>query len=224
MLLLDVAAGIRHLREQGCEKIVLLGNSGGSSLAAFYQAQARCAKGQRLTQTPSGDPFDLNNFDLPAADAVACVAGHIGQGLLLGKLLDPSVADESDPITAVPELDLFNPQNGFQIPPESSRFSPEFLARYHEAQLARVSRLDAQARQMIQDQRNSAKMVDQANGDAAAHLQRASRAGWHMIIYRTTADPASVDLNIDPDDRIVSTYSAQRPDWKITARTGLPAQ
>ena len=139
MLLLDVAAGVRFLREQGCEKVILLGNSGGSSLAAFYQAQARCAPGSRLTYTPAGDEFDLNKFDLPGADAVILLAGHVGQGLLLGKLIDPSVVDENDPITAVPELDLFNPENGFRMPPESSHFSREFLTRYNAAQMARVA-------------------------------------------------------------------------------------
>jgi hypothetical protein len=221
MLLLDVAAGVRELREQGCDHVILLGNSGGSSLAAFYQAQARCVGGERLTHTPAGDAFNLNKFDLPAADAVICLAGHLGQGVLLSKLIDPSVADESDPITSVPELDLFNPQNGFRAPPESSQFSVEFLERYHNAQLERISRLDAKARQMIQDQRNSAKMIDQANGPALSHLQRAARAGWHMLIYRTTADPASVDLNIEPDDRIVATYSTQRPDLENYGENGF---
>jgi acetyl esterase/lipase len=37
----DVAAGLRFLREQGFKKIVLLGNSGGAGLYAFYAQQAR---------------------------------------------------------------------------------------------------------------------------------------------------------------------------------------
>jgi hypothetical protein len=41
-LILDLAAGIRFLRdEEGFEKIVMLGNSGGGSLFAYYDAQAR---------------------------------------------------------------------------------------------------------------------------------------------------------------------------------------
>src|SRR5271167_1121788 len=41
-LLLDLAAGIRFLRdEEGFEKIVMLGNSGGGSLFAYYDAHAR---------------------------------------------------------------------------------------------------------------------------------------------------------------------------------------
>ena len=36
----DLGAGVQFLRAQGYDKIVLIGNSGGGSLAAFYQAQA----------------------------------------------------------------------------------------------------------------------------------------------------------------------------------------
>lgn len=36
----DLGAGVRYLRELGYQKVVLIGNSGGASLSAFYQAQA----------------------------------------------------------------------------------------------------------------------------------------------------------------------------------------
>ena len=50
-LLLDLAAGIRYLREEeGFEKIVMLGNSGGGSLFAYYDAQARTPAGNRVTR------------------------------------------------------------------------------------------------------------------------------------------------------------------------------
>ena len=58
-LLFDIAAGMRWLREQGFERIVLLGNSGGGSLLGFYQSQASRAPGERLTRTPGGEPIDL---------------------------------------------------------------------------------------------------------------------------------------------------------------------
>src|SRR6185312_14310490 len=38
--LIDIGAGMTWLREQGVETIVLLGNSGGGSLMAAYQAEA----------------------------------------------------------------------------------------------------------------------------------------------------------------------------------------
>ena len=66
-LLLDLAAAIRFLREEeGFERIVMLGNSGGGSLFSYYDAQARTPKGSASTSPPGGGPPDLNKFDLPA--------------------------------------------------------------------------------------------------------------------------------------------------------------
>ena len=200
LLLLDVAAGVRMLHAQGCEKVILLGNSGGGSLAAFYQSQSTIAPPGRLTRTPAGDPLDLNKFDLPPAQGVMIVGGHIGQGLLLGKFIDASVVDDNDPTSVDPNLDIYDPRNGFRIPPESSKYSDEFLTRYRSAQLDRVRRLDAKARGLISAQRDAIDLETKASGEAKLHLQRAAKAGWHMIIYRTTADPAFTDLSIDADD------------------------
>src|SRR6516164_8388288 len=45
-LLIDLAAGIRYLREERrFERIVMLGNSGGGSLFAYYHAEAQKPKG-----------------------------------------------------------------------------------------------------------------------------------------------------------------------------------
>ena len=38
--LADIAVGVRFLREQGVERIVLLGNSGGGSLMGAYHSQS----------------------------------------------------------------------------------------------------------------------------------------------------------------------------------------
>src|ERR1700730_14124011 len=40
-LVYDMAAGVGLLKERGCEQVVLLGNSGGGTLAALYQWQAQ---------------------------------------------------------------------------------------------------------------------------------------------------------------------------------------
>jgi hypothetical protein len=220
-LLLDVAAGIKLLRDRGCEKVILLGNSGGSSLAAFYQAQARTTSPGRLTHTPAGDPLDLNKFDLPPADAVVFVGCHVGQGALMAKFIDGSVVDENDPVAADPELDLYNPRNGFRMPPESSRYSEEFLAKYRAAQMTRVRRLDAKARSLVAVRADARAAYSTAAPDAALRLDRSARAGWHMIIYRTTADPAFVDLHIEPDDRPVQTYASLRPDLENYGENGF---
>lgn len=220
-LLLDVAAGIRLLHEHGCTKVVLMGNSGGGSLAAFYQAQARTPAPGRLTHTPAGDPCDLNMFDLPAANAVALVGAHIGQGALLAKLIDPSVVDETDPVAADPTLDMYDPRNGFRTPPEASCYDAEFLARYRAAQLDRVRRLDARARHIVEMQRQAGPASANAEDDRARTLERTARAGWHMIVYRTTADPAFVDPSIDPDDRGIQSYIGKRPDLENYGENGF---
>ena len=52
----DLGAGVRLLRDRGFEKVVLIGNSGGGALTAFYQAEA---EGLTVSQTPAGDPIAL---------------------------------------------------------------------------------------------------------------------------------------------------------------------
>ena len=100
-LLLDLAAGIRFLREEeGFEKIVMLGNSGGGSLFAYYDAQARTPVGNRVAAPPAGGPPDLNKFDLPIADGYIALAAHPGQGMVLMSCLDAAVVDESDPLAS----------------------------------------------------------------------------------------------------------------------------
>ena len=102
-LLLDLAAAIRFLREEeGFERIVMLGNSGGGSLFAYYDAQARAPKGERVAAPPGGGPPDLNRFELPPADGLILLAAHPGQGIVLMGLIDAAVADEQTRSRAIP--------------------------------------------------------------------------------------------------------------------------
>ena len=64
---------------------MLIGNSGGGSLYAFYLAQALTAPPDRLTTTPAGDPYDLNRFQLPGADGMVFLAAHLGEGKISGR-------------------------------------------------------------------------------------------------------------------------------------------
>jgi pimeloyl-ACP methyl ester carboxylesterase len=94
--LVDIGVGVRWLREtQAVETIVLLGNSGGGSLMAAYQAQA---VEPNVTPLPGMRPAAGLTDLLPA---------------------DGSVVDENDPVATDPDLDLFNERNG---PPYSSEF------------------------------------------------------------------------------------------------------
>jgi pimeloyl-ACP methyl ester carboxylesterase len=216
-LLLDVAAGMRFLRERGFENIVLVGNSGGGSLYTFYQAQASTKPPGRLTQTPAGDPCDLNAYDMPAADGFVHLAAHLGEGKILMQMIDPSVTDEGDLFSGDVALDPFNPDNGYRQPPESSSYSAEFVERYRQGQRRRVERLDATARRLL-EQRNEARgemrdggFFQRSLGEQAPALRRAVGCPY-MIVYRTEADLRAMDLSLDPSERNAGTLFSYRPD------------
>src|SRR5215510_10866615 len=109
MLIPDIAAGIKFLKERGFQRVVFIGNSGGGSLYSFYQSQAVTASPGRLTHTPAGDPYDLNRFQLPPGDGIVILAAHLGEGKFLQKALDPSVTDEDDPLSCDSSLDMYSP-------------------------------------------------------------------------------------------------------------------
>ena len=216
-LLLDVAAGIRFLRERGFDKIVVCGNSGGGSLYAFYIAQSVTAPPGRLTQTPAGDPLDLNAYDLPVVDGYVNLAAHLGEGKILMQMIDPSVTDENDPLSCDATLDPFNPDNGYRQPPESSHYAPAFVERYRAAQRARVQRLDATARQLLKhrgDARRSIASADFGNQPWAtqARALRGAVQCPYLIVYRTEADLRAFDLSLDPSERDAGSLFSYRPD------------
>jgi hypothetical protein len=196
--LYDVAAGLKFLREQGFRNIVLLGNSGGSGLYSFYIQQSNLSADARIARTPGGRQTNLSSLDMPLADGMIFVAPHPGQGALLLQCIDPSVVDESDPLSVNPSLDPFDPRNGFVAPPRSSNYAPEFVARYRAAQRARVERLDTEARRLIVE-----RMAARQRAKDSDNLDDRRRAGHSsiMTIWRTDADLRNYDLALDPSDR-----------------------
>jgi hypothetical protein len=219
-LLLDLAAGLKHLKdERGYEKIVLLGNSGGGSLLTFYQQQASTAPPGRLTDTASGDPLDLNAVELPKADGLVLLAAHPGQGAIMLTGIDPSVIDEDDPLAVDPELDMYHPANGFREPPEPSKYSGEFLERYRAAQQARVARLDARARALIAEQRRHKQQMQEPGFadlplEERSYITRRAVAGHYMVVHRTEADPAYLDVSLHSwkSTRTPASILGPRPD------------
>ena len=215
---LDAAAGFAHLRELGFEHVVAAGPSGGAALYAFYVQQASLAPEARIRVTPGGKPTGLEEAEVPCPDGVVFVAPHPGQGELLLHCIDGSVASEGDPLSTVPELDPFDEANGFREPPESSQYSAEFLSRYREAQRARVARIDAHARQLIAE-RMAAKERFKASKRLAD--RRASVMSPVIPVYRTDADPRTLDLSLDPSDRPYGSIHGRRPDLINFGITGF---
>jgi len=217
-LLLDIAAAVRYLKTvRGFEKVVFTGQSGGGSLFAFYQSQAQTAPPNRLTSTPSGDPPDLNAHEMIPADGIVILNANEGEGLHLTHHLDPSIIDEHDPFSVDPSLDMYNPANGFKLPPESSRYSPAFTKKFRDAQWARAERLTAMARSHIA-QRDFYRSLLKAPGfeklPLAQRLEIERRAAPLpvMVLYRSEADLDYTDMVTRPTDRALGSNRTDRPD------------
>lgn len=206
--ILDFAAGHSFLRSRGLG-VVSLGHSGGGTLAAFYCQQARLDPAQRLATAPSGRPVALRSADMPLPDGVIFLAPHPGQGALLRRVIDPSVVDESDPLSIDPELDPFDARNGYRAAPEPTSYAADFVQRYRKAQQRRLQRIDEIARAHVAASvaANSAFR----NGGAAADRRRAL-APRLITVYRTDADLRNVDLTLDPNERPYGSLFGRRPD------------
>jgi hypothetical protein len=207
--LLDVAAGMTFLRETGYGQIVTLGHSGGGTLYAFYIEQATLEPEFRIDITPAGRPIALAGADMPIPDGSIFMAPHPGQGKVLLSLIDPSIADENDPMSRISELDMYYSANGFQTPPHESRYAADWLAEYRQAQYARVERIDKYARALARDV-SGHRSAFAASG--SIEDRRRSLAPRIITTYRTNADPRCIDLTLDRNDRPYGSLFGARPD------------
>lgn len=216
-LLLDVAAGVRFLKEvKGFERVILFGNSGGGSLSAFYQAQAQLPQGERLATTPAGDATKLNRAQIIPADGLILVSAHRGEGIVLQEALDPSVVDEQDPKSTNAALDMYCVNNGFKPAPEPSQYNAEFIQRYRAAQHERVQRLDAMAHAMVDEARHHEGLYkqgkDRLSFEERQHHGRLAATEPVMVIYRTMANLHYTDPTLDPSPRSYGSLLSERPD------------
>lgn len=207
--LLDAAAGMQFLRANGFESLVTFGHSGGGALYAFYIEQAALTPELRIDLTPAGRPIALAGAHMPIPDAAIFLAPHPGQGQVLVHCIDPSVADEDDPMSRDPELDMYDGANGFRTPPETAHYSAEFLDRYRQAQRERVARIDDRARSLATEATQARTRFAESG---AAQDRRLSLAPRIITTYRTDADPRYVDLSIEPNDRQYGSLFGRRPD------------
>lgn len=196
-VLLDLGAYIRHAKSVwGYAKIVLVGWSGGGSLAMFYQSQAERPD---ITHTPAGDPVDLIAARLPPADAVIFQAAHISRARLLLDIIDPSVLAEGDPDQRDVTLDIYDP-NGPKPP-----YDPAFIARYRQAQADRMARITAWVQETL------IKLRERGSGE----VERG------FITHRTLADPRFLDGALDPNDRRIGWCYLGNPETVNNGPVGL---
>jgi hypothetical protein len=137
---LDVKAGVEFLkRQQGITKIILWGFSGGGPTMTFYQNVAE--NGVAVCQGPKKLVQCGNELaGLPRADGLILVDAHPGNPVNGIRSINPAVTDESRSDLLNPDLDPFNPTNGYN-PKGPSTYSEEFKRTYFRAQAERMNRL-----------------------------------------------------------------------------------
>ncbi len=175
--LIDIGAGVRWLREEaGVDTVVILGNSGGGSLMGAYFSQAIAPSIAPTVGLPLPDAV----LDLPMADLYVSLNAHPGRPEVLTAWIDPSVVDETDPLSVDPDLDMFR---------HETPYDPAFVEGYRAAQTARNHRITAWVR---------------------AELERLQAAGaWDRVfnLHRVWADLRFADLTLDPSGRRPGCYA-----------------
>lgn len=181
--LAEIGVGVQWLRDQGVERVVLLGNSGGGSLMSAYHSQSRSP-----IIRPARDRTVIEAaLSLPPADLFVFLAAHPGRPEILTDWMDPSVVDESDIGSTDPTLDPFNLDNG---PP----YSPEFIIRYRAAQRARNERITAWCHAEL-DRLTASGLSDRL-----------------FPMYRTWADLRMIDPSLEPTGRRPNWCYAGKPE------------
>ena len=137
---LDVKQGVDFLKKQpGIKNIILWGHSGGGPTTTFYQAVAE--NGPSYCQGPNKLVQCGNELaGLTPADGIILVDAHPGNPARRVRGMNPAIVSENRPDLLRPDLNPFNPANGFN-PTGDSNYSEEFQAKYFKAQAERMNRL-----------------------------------------------------------------------------------
>ena len=100
---------------------------------------------------------------------------------------------------------MYDPDNGWRPWPEQRSYDRDWLARYRAAQVERVAWIDVVAKAALADSEDArvalAGVDKRGRSPPLARLRARAVATRYLTIYRTLADPAHLDLSIDPDAR-----------------------
>ena len=136
--MMDVRDCVEFLRNYpGIEKILLIGHSGGATLMSAYQRAAE--NGYDSLRVEGLIAKSHLQGKLTPADGMLFLDSNFGNGAMTLMSLDPAIESEEHPQGRIPELDLFDPANGYSI--SGTHYSEEFKARFFRAQGARGNAL-----------------------------------------------------------------------------------
>lgn len=133
-----VKEAVDYLRSLGSvDKVILFGHSGGGTLMTAYQAIAENG-GNIFRGLEKLYPYDGPD-DLPPADGLMLVDSNWGNAVMQVFSLDPAVKRVDNGLDLETDMDLFNPNNGFEV--GGSHFSDDFIRKYQKGQSSRNQEL-----------------------------------------------------------------------------------
>jgi pimeloyl-ACP methyl ester carboxylesterase len=142
-MILNVKLAVAYLRKySGIKKIILLGHSGGGALMAGYANISE--NGVKICQGPEKlVPCPDTLANLPPVDGLMLIDSNIGGGAMPLFSLDPAIVSEENGQVLNPDLDMYNPKNGFN--PKGSTYSEEFKKKFFAKVSERENQLIAKA-------------------------------------------------------------------------------
>lgn len=137
-ILSDMSDAVDYMKQYpGVKKVVALSWSGGCTHLSAYQNIA-----ENGVQTFQKSDMIIKYSDmgeLTPVDGIILLDSNWGNGSMTLLSLDPAVISEKSGKLRNPELDLFNPDNGFS--PDGSTYSDEFIRKFQKGQGERMNRL-----------------------------------------------------------------------------------
>ncbi|WP_342758393.1 alpha/beta hydrolase [Kineothrix sedimenti] len=119
------------------KKVILMGHSGGATLMTAYQSIAE--KGAQIYRGNEKIYATTIQEELIPADGIMLIDANYGNGVMTLLSLDPAVIEEGNGMRLDPELDIFNPANGYD--PAGAHYTKAFIEKYFKAQADRNRRL-----------------------------------------------------------------------------------
>jgi hypothetical protein len=197
---IHVGSAVKFLKGQpGITKIVLVGASGGGPTFTYYQAVAE--NGPSYCQGPNKLIECSNSLTgLLPADGIILNDAHPGNPTVaILRQLNPAVTnhpailDHNRPARINPNLDPFNPTNGYN-PTGPSIYSENFKKRYFKAQADRMNVLIDEALQRLREIEASNYPDDDAPF-TIVRGQGARLAQLDLSVHHTTVNPQQLLKN-----------------------------